>query len=98
MKTEIKDSCGTRKMAAMREEVMELLAKQAEHMSGRAGLVDALKGEAPSALMATVGAGAAGYLGMNPLAGAGLGYGVGAMPEIYHGFKEYLQRRGGKVK
>lgn len=66
-------------------------------MSGREGAWDAFKGEAPSALGATIGAVGAGYLGVNPLSGAGIGYGVGALPEIYHGAKELLAKRKGKI-
>jgi len=103
-----KENCGGMKMAAMRETLIsiyghklagaEQLAHAIEHPSGARGAWEAFRGEAPSALGATVGAVGAGYLGMNPLVGAGLGYGVGALPEAIGGIREWLAKRGGKVR
>lgn len=75
----------------------EKKASPIEHPSGRTGAWEAFKGEAPSALGATAGAVGAGYLGVNPLVGAGLGYGVGSLPEAYSGIKDYLKRRAAKA-
>lgn len=81
-------------LSAMREELARIQqAKLAEFEAGRKGAWEAFKGEAPSALGATVGAAGAGYLGMNPLIGAGLGYGVGALPEAVGGIREWAKRR-----
>jgi len=89
-----KEDCGSCKMSAMREELVLIQqAKLAEHPSGRAGAWDAFKGEAPSALGATVGAVGAGYMGINPLVGAGLGYGIGSIPESVAGIREWAARR-----
>jgi ribosome assembly protein YihI (activator of Der GTPase) len=92
-----KQGCGSLKMSAMRHELAALYnTKQAEELSGRKGAWEAFKGEAPSALGATAGAVGAGYLGINPLVGAGMGYGVGSIPEAYKGVKEYMARRAAK--
>ena len=45
------------------------------------------KHELGPALGATLGAGAAKVVGVDPLAGAGLGYGLGSVPDIAHALR-----------
>jgi hypothetical protein len=49
--------------------------------------LEAAKAELGPAAGAVLGAGAANAFGVNPLAGAAAGYGVGAIPEIVHGIR-----------
>jgi hypothetical protein len=55
----------------------------------------AAKAELGPAVGAVLGAGAANVYGVNPLAGAAAGYGVGAIPEIISSVKETLHKRHG---
>jgi hypothetical protein len=48
---------------------------------------EAFKAEAGPAMGTFLGAGIAGGLGINPLAGSALGYGVGSIPEVIHGIR-----------
>lgn len=49
--------------------------------------MEGAKGEFGPALGATLGAGVAKMHGIDPLAGAAAGYGVGALPEVIHGIR-----------
>ena len=75
------------------EEHIEIPRTRAEKWKGFKGGV---RGEAGPAAGAVLGAGLAGATGINPLAGAAAGYGVGAIPEIWHGIKNRIA--AGKVR
>lgn len=51
-----------------------------------------IRGEAGPAAGATLGAGLASMYGVNPLAGAAAGYGVGALPDIIAGIAHRIKR------
>lgn len=60
-------------------------------LAGRVGdFIEGAKHEAGPAAGATLGAGLAKAYGVDPLAGAAAGYGLGAAPEIYHGIKQKM--------
>ncbi len=52
---------------------------------------EAAKAEAGPATGAVLGAGVANMYGINPLAGAAAGYGLGAIPEVLHGFRNRVR-------
>lgn len=52
---------------------------------------EAAKAEAGPATGAVLGAGVANMYGVNPLAGAAAGYGLGAIPEVIHGLRNRVR-------
>lgn len=52
---------------------------------------EAAKAEAGPATGAVLGAGVANMYGINPLAGAAAGYGIGAIPEVIHGLRHRVR-------
>ena len=58
------------------------LSKLALAPGAGARFLEGAKGELGPAVGATLGAGLAGVYGKNPLSGAGLGYGIGSIPEM----------------
>lgn len=57
--------------------------------------IEGAKHEVGPALGATIGAGTAKALGIDPLAGAGAGYGLGSVPDIVHAIRQ--KRLGAKL-
>lgn len=70
-------------LRAMREE----FSKVALH-AGVAKFVEGARHEVGPALGAVLGAGGAKVLGIDPLAGAAAGYGIGATPDIVRALRE----------
>jgi len=58
---------------------------------------EAAKAELGPAMGAVLGAGTANVFGVNPLAGAAAGYGLGALPEVIHGIRHRTPLGGAPV-
>ena len=78
-----KEGCGGLKMAAMRQELLRIKQAKAPETRGQKFRSAALADLGPAA-GSVLGAGLANAYGINPIAGAAAGYGVGAIPEIVH--------------
>lgn len=63
----------------------------ATNQSRMARFREAAKAEVGPASGAVLGAGVANAYGVNPLAGAAAGYGIGAIPEIIHGIRHRVK-------
>lgn len=84
-----------RKTASAFAEELDCIIKT--KLAGRFGdFIEGAKHEAGPAAGATLGAGIAHAYGVDPLAGAAAGYGLGATPEIYHGIKQKMLANAAK--
>ena len=79
----------SKQMQAMHDELKKI-AEEAQ-LRGRAGFRQGAMAELGPAAGAVMGAGLAQAYGVNPVAGAAGGYGLGALPEIIHGLRHRVK-------
>jgi hypothetical protein len=86
-------------LAAVRAKIKEKYPDMLSKAAGEAlkKFISGAKGELGPAVGATLGAGVGKMVGIDPLAGAAAGYGIGALPEIIHGVQRHRAKIGPPV-